>query len=150
MQITDIYKFHSLEKELVAMPSIAQLDFFLTCNAYHPPTELMSEGFLMKFSNQYKREIDFIFYPDDETDVVLITIINTATGTNFFLNHWIKKHKIPITTKHLHLHKYTGSFNEKIKHYVDYLNSTLENKDLVSILAGKTWQNVPFDWAGMR
>jgi hypothetical protein len=48
------------------------------------------------------------------------------------------------------LSNYSGDFDKKIKYLSDEINSIFENPKLISIVKGDDWEDLPFDWAGMK
>jgi len=68
----------------------------------------------------------------------------------FTILDWMRTEGKAYNEKSLFLGFYEGSFQEKIKSFLIFLNHLFENKSLEKILLGEEWKEYPFNWMGMK
>jgi hypothetical protein len=94
-------------------------------------------------NSQAQMEFRFRIYENYFTD---FEIFNCVTGKNISINDYKKYFGID----NLEIYFMSGNINQK---YNEFLQKTLElivKSDLSSILTGKNWIDIPFDWQNQK
>jgi hypothetical protein len=137
-------------QEISSRPNFSSLGFELTISERRPATELLGESYAVTFSNQDSRSIQIIYYPpSDGKDFFLVNIKNINTNSVFNLMDWLKQNEKHQAIATLNSINSTNTFNEKVKYLAAFLNDLLGNDDLNRVMRGH-WEEVYFDWAGMK
>ena len=113
-------------------------------------TNLIPEGYRINFCNKKKRTISFKLFSLDDKEIVAVNIINNENGESFGLEDWLKYKNMFKSYDALRLTSYDGEFHERVDSFLIYLSGIFSTTPLVNVLEGDIWENVPFDWAGMR
>ncbi len=118
---------------------------------YRPKKGFLEESFLFKIHNKKMRSIEFIYHPrDNGRSYFLINIENTKTNKSFNMEDWLRTKKILKKEDYFKLEKYQGCFEEKINSFLLFIENEFKNNQLIKIINGEFWEDIPFDWAGMR
>lgn len=127
-----------------------KLQYFKT--EHRPGTTLLGESFVLKFNNEKSRSVQVIFHPRNENkDFFLINVVNTENNEAFNVEDWQKKYDVARATQDpFKLVNYAGTFSERLDAFIFFLDRLLSHEDLAAIIEGRRWENVSFDWAGMK
>jgi hypothetical protein len=142
----------SMAVMLADLPSLQASGLEFRCVERRPPTQAIGESYVLHFSNGRRRSLDAIFYSQPSgMDFFLINIVNDELQDTFALHNWMKKHAVYDETRNRFvLSSYSGEFGEKLASFLSYLDGVLRDDAMQSILNGRSWEKVFFDWAGMR
>lgn len=141
----------SVIRELKSTPKVSSLGLEFSSSERRPGTELLGESYILNFLNKNSRSLQIIYYPpSDGRDFFLLNIKNTETNGTFNLTDWLKQNGKHDAVATLDSINNINAFDKKVKHLADFLNSLLKDDDLNGIMRGDHWQEVYFDWAGMK
>lgn len=137
--------------KLVSLAFVNDYGFSLFREDHALSTELMGEVYEYWFSNNKGIEISVDFSPDvSGDDSFTIFIYRREIDANFSLEDWQKTHGSDNSLHEYKLASYQGTYAEKLEGFMDYLELVFTKHNMPQILLGETWEDVEFDWGGMR
>jgi hypothetical protein len=126
-------------------------------NLTQEPLKIESEwsDYYYEFSVQNEFDIEITFFLNkleiSTSHSGGVFIKNIKMGDDFMLSDWLKyegytfdKSPFDFATYH------TDNLDLQIEGKINFLREIFENKKLKEILEGRTWDETPFDWAGLR
>ena len=143
-------KVEIIEDNLTLLTSLTNKGFVGDKCIKNPPTKILPEGYEVKFSNDSNISITITYYMVDDANEFFRIFINNQDGKSLSLFDWLKYHNKENNRAVFRLSHYDGGFFEKIKQIVERINSFLSDPLFDPILSGHDWEEIPFDWAGMR
>lgn len=145
------------EKAKLVRSKIVSLNSFLNASLafqkqeYIQPTELLGECFEFWFSGEGGVDVSVSFSPKSNgNDNFTVFIYNRKIGSDFCLDDWLKIHGVKNVIDSFRLSSYSGEFSERLDLFFMYLESIFSIPELMNILSGREWEEVPFNWAGMK
>lgn len=137
-----------------------------------PATRAIGATAVLRFGNDHARELQVIVLPrPDAAHVFVVNIVDSGrAGTGdvdaggggtggvdadardtFALADWMRAHGVfDDTVNRFTLASYPGGFEQRLDAFIAWLGGILGMHGVERILHGDTWEDVPFDWAGMR
>ncbi len=130
---------------------LKKLNFRMLDLEYIPPTKVVSESYQINLENESNRRIEIIYHPEPGiSGIFLFYIYQTSGNQPVELGDWLKKHKKLAEPNPFKLSSYSGEYKERLKKFFDFLSSVLSNSAMQEILKGNAWEDIPFDWTGIK
>ncbi|MGK7906171.1 MAG: hypothetical protein AB4040_02955 [Synechococcus sp.] len=112
------------------------------------------ERYIFRLENSSAdRSIKITFFPSQfpgKPSISSVYISNLSTGEWFDIEHYIKQyHGIEINPEGFRYSSYSGTFEEKVRGFLDFSTRLLE-KYAKPTLQGTEWPEVEFDWKGYK
>jgi hypothetical protein len=103
------------------------------------------------FTGPAMRSVDLVFYPLPlEQGIILVYINNLGNGQVINLKDWLKKHDQLTDPNSFKLSSYGGKPDQRWSQFLNFLNTAFSISSLKEILRGNAWEDIPFDWAGIK
>lgn len=134
-----------------SIQSLEDLGFRFVSEERIPATKAAPESHKICFSNKKNRSIDLIFYPLPNDQGIILAYINNLDEKQVInLKDWLKKHNHLPSDNSFKLASYSGDTNDRWIGLRNFLNDAFRLTPLSKILLGDTWEDIPFDWAGIK
>lgn len=115
-----------------------------------PATKVVPESFKLILKNEAKIRVEIIFYPlPNELGIILFYIWREDKKEPINLKDWLKKHG-KLKKGMFKLETYSGNLDEKMKAISENIGSMIVDQGMRDILEGKDWEDIPFDWTGLK
>lgn len=135
---------------------LSRLDSLLRLGFKYSGVRSVSSGGAAGPSFEYVFErknvsVEIVFFPEhkNEDDYVLVYILRSEKKAEINLVDWLRKHGY-LSGDEFDLSSYRGSFINKVDALVVRLESAFSKAELMPILSGDSWEDIPFDWGGTR
>ncbi|WP_146119010.1 hypothetical protein [Blastopirellula marina] len=150
-ELSDAEKADSLPDLLVNSTFAKSLGLSLDEQRFVPATDLVGPAWEFTFKGQNERRLIFDYSPvAGDKDYIVIRIADILQRQSFFLKYWLKVHSIHHRPAPFKLSSYPGSFHEQSTAFVQYLDQLLCRPDMMAILMGNEWEDIPFDWGDLK
>ncbi|GAA6167976.1 hypothetical protein [Sessilibacter corallicola] len=151
MNPSAVEKANLVKLKLMSLDSFKKANLGFQKEEYIEPTDLLGEGFKFWFSGMHSIEVSVKFNPiSNGNDNFTLFIYSRKIGSDFCLDDWLKIHGEENVIDAFRLLSYSGSFSDRLDAFFIYLESIFSMPELMNILSGTEWEDVPFDWAGMK
>lgn len=130
----------------------------LVCNGFQqksferiPATKAISESYKLELANLAGMRVEVLFHPlPNVLGVFVVYIYSDKHSEPINLKDWLKKHEKLVDQNMFKLSNYAGSSEDKFGAFFEYLNLILNDNAVQGILRGEVWEEIPFDWTGIK
>lgn len=143
-------KLALFQTELSSNGFLQRAGFSFVGAKFVPPTNLLGGAHKLSFGNDKGRSIEISYYSSDQNEFFLVSVVNTQLSKTFNISHWLKKRGVPVDLGSFKLASYDGDLQSRLRGFVEWLRVVLDTPGLAEIFRGEHWEDVAFDWAGMR
>ena len=137
--------------EKIKLMNVYSLNRFnLTLCETHPATKVLGEYYQVTCSNNQYRSISLKFFYEAHENLVVGYVLNNKIQDTVGLFDLCKRFDIEQGPSLGHLNNYEGEKNHQLDACLKHIDSLLCNTKLSDILSSKHWEDIAFDWGGMR
>ena len=116
-----------------------------------PPTKVVGTSFKRTYFSPSGVIVEIIFYPPPEMKgFFVVNIRNVHKDATFEIGNWLKFHKMAVKNSAFSLSNYVGSIDLQMSGFWDFLQSVFSDPIMREIIKGETWEDIPFDWTGIK
>lgn len=145
-------KFKKVESMIMKLNSLTKLGFQLSKSKEITSNGPAGESYELLFDNLNNRSIEFTFYPaiNDKGDYIVVYIINNNTNSDFSVDSWLQRKDGTNQTNPFKLSSYTGEYSNQVEEFENFIDNLFCSPELRSILEGKQWVNIDFNWGNHK
>ena len=143
-------KIQVFESQLKLLTGIKDNNYAFLEKKIIPAKNSLPENYEYIFSNNQNRLITVVFSPHTERVTSSFRMRNSLNEDSFSVGNWLKYHDKWEGYDKFHIGSYNGNFLEQVTALFLYFTSIFTADDFLPIITGEKWEDVPFDWAGMR
>jgi hypothetical protein len=141
-------KATKFESNLVALDCLTDIGFKLQGSKHVSSKGPAGESYEFLLSGDNDVSVEFTFYPafDDKGDYIVIYVIDDKTDKDFSLDSWLQKRSSVSEKSPFNLSFYSGVYEQQLKEFMQFVNTLFNEAELRSVLEGKSWIDVNFNW----
>jgi len=115
-------------------------------------SDVKAKSYKLRLDNDTDIFVEVVFYPLNEElqGVILVYINNSKNEQVINVKDWLKKYNVLPNEKSFKLEGYHGTLNDRLKLFSEFLGDVFSQKNMNLILSGANWEELPFDWSGIR
>lgn len=118
---------------------------------YIPATKVVPESFKLNFYSNKDLRVEIIFYPLPNNRSFFLCYVKRGENNGVInLKDWLKKHKKLNGDDQFKLAKYSGNIEQQMEAFSNFLEKVFTDGLMLEILTDQRWEDLPFDWAGIR
>jgi len=138
------------ESNLAILSSLFDKGYAPNKGTLVPPTRVLPEGYEIRFVNNMDVSVAITFYQIAEGEDFFRVFVYGDNKKSFNLFNWLKYHEQVSDRSIFKFSQFSGNFSSQLKQLLARINLFLSDDSLEPILNGESWEEIPFDWAGMR
>ncbi|MDH5228442.1 MAG: hypothetical protein OEZ58_09225 [Gammaproteobacteria bacterium] len=141
-------KAKKVESFLVMLDSLTSIGFRLKHTKHVSSKGPAGDSYEYLLSGDNGVSVEFTFYPafGDKGDYIVIYVIDDKTDKDFSLDSWVQKRGTISQQSPFSLSSYSGEFEQQLREFMKFVNSLFSDLELLSVLEGKSWIDVRFNW----
>lgn len=145
-------KSHKIESMLVLLDRLSDSGFVFRGLTHAPSKGPAGESYKYLLSSDKDISVELIFYPEFEgkPDYILVYMTDNKTGKYFSLDSWLQKTISIGQRSPFDLSAYEGSFEQKLREFLIFLNNLFVSPELKAVVDGRVWVDVEFNWGGAK
>ena len=116
-----------------------------------------ADRYIIKFNSNNNRTIELGIRNGEIFTVTILRETNEEAEFNyegghtyFFMSNWLSRTGYPYSQYPFYASSYTGSFEEKVQSFLQFLETAFHHPTLEGTIMGTEWGYFPFDWGTLK
>lgn len=141
-----------LIKNFSALPSLSEMGYVIdSCETTFSSTSNSDAALLVVSSKEIDRCLKFFLSPSkDFLGIIMVEITYPKHNQSFYLHDWIMKHSEAGWGNKFQLRHYSSDFEKAVEGFFSFFKSLIDDPKLKKVISGQRWENVEFNWGGMK
>jgi len=115
-----------------------------------PATKVIPEGRKVVFCNQFGIALEMSFFPFGDGEIIILVYVRSIHHREpINLEDWRKIH-VPEFTESPFRIRSLIPYQDVVRKVTEALSTILRHSLMEMVLNGETWEDVPFDWTGIK
>lgn len=145
-------KAKEFDSMLARLNSLKSFGFKIRGKKHIPSKGPAGESYEFLLSGDNDVSVEFTFYPaiGDKDDYVVVYAIDDKANRDFSLDAWVQKRRGISQQSPFKLSSYIGEFEQQVKDFEEFVDALFYEPELKSVLEGKAWPDVKFNWGEIK